>query len=134
MIHRGLLSSMERMVAHLLEQTEGVLPPWLSPVQVHVLPVAAAHEPAALALAHDLRDVGIRAQMHAADSSLGARVRAAQERRVPYVAVLGDREVADGTVALRLRAGRQVAGVSWGRLVEEVAAVVAERRVGLGFD
>jgi threonyl-tRNA synthetase len=126
MIHRGLLSSMERMVAHLLEESGGALPAWLSPVQVLVLPVAAAHEPAASELVGHLRDARLRAEPGRADESLGARVRRAQERKVPYAVVLGDREVADCGAALRLRDGRQES-MSWDALVEVVGRQVAGR-------
>jgi threonyl-tRNA synthetase len=130
MIHRGLLSSMERMVAHLLEHSGGALPAWLSPVQVLVLPVAAPHESAASELVGRLRDTRLRAELDPADESLGARVRRAQERKVPYAVVLGDREVADSGAALRLRDGRQES-LSWDALVEGVGRQVASRSAAL---
>ncbi len=126
MVHRGLLSSMERMVAHLLEHSGGALPAWLSPVQVMVLPVAGVHEPAAAELVERLSRAGLRAEPAPADESLGARVRRAQERKVPYAVVLGDREVADSSAALRLRDGRQLS-LSWDALVHELGMRVANR-------
>jgi len=126
MVHRGLLSSMERMVAHLLEHSGGALPAWLSPLQVMVLPVAGVHEPAAAELVERLGSAGLRAEPAPADESLGARVRRAQERKVPYAVVLGDREVADSSAALRLRDGRQVS-LSWDALVHELGMRVANR-------
>ena len=126
MVHRGLLSSMERMVAHLLEHSGGALPAWLSPVQVMVLPVAGVHEPAAEELVERLSRIGLRAEPAPADESLGARVRRAQERKVPYAVVLGDREVADSSAALRLRDGRQLS-LSWDVLVHELGMRVASR-------
>ena len=126
MVHRGLLSSMERMVAHLLEHSGGALPAWLSPLQVMVLPVAGVHEPAAAELVERLSRAGLRAEPAPADESLGARVRRAQERKVPYAVVLGDREVADSSAALRLRDGRQLS-LSWDALVHELGMRVANR-------
>jgi threonyl-tRNA synthetase len=126
MIHRGLLSSMERMVSHLLESSGGALPVWLSPLQVVVLPVASAHETAADELLDRLREAGVRADVSLADETLGARVRRAQERKVPYAVVLGDREVADGGAAVRVRGGRQLS-MPWQAFVASVSSRAAER-------
>ena len=91
-----------------------------------VLPVAGVHEPAAAELVERLSHAGLRAEQDAADESLGARVRRAQERKVPYAVVLGDREVADSSAALRLRDGRQLS-LSWDALVHELGMRVANR-------
>jgi threonyl-tRNA synthetase len=107
MIHRGLLSAMERLVAQLIELYRGVFPPWLAPVQVSVLPISAAQQAAAEAVLDQLRVAGLRGEIAAADSSLGRRIRLARDRRIPYLAVIGEREVADDSVALRFRDGRQ---------------------------
>jgi threonyl-tRNA synthetase len=134
MIHRGGLSAMERLVAHLIERYGGAFPPWLAPVQVVVLPVAEPHAAAAFSVAGRLRAAGLRAECDPADATLGARIRQARERRIPYVAVIGDREGAGGLVALRLRDGRRLDGVGVDRLVSEVSRQVAERSPGLGFE
>ena len=133
MIHRGGLSAMERLVAHLIEQYGGAFPPWLAPVQVVVLPVAEPHAAAARGVADRLRAAGRRAECDPAGATLGARIRQARERRIPYVAVIGDREDAGRLVALRLRDGRRLNGVGVDRLVSEVSRQVAERSPGLGF-
>ena len=99
LVHRGLLSSMERLTALLLEADDGWLATWLSPVQLQVLPVSGErHGAAARALADRLSADGLRVEV-AADGPLSRRVRAARERRVPHVAVLGDAELADGSVS-----------------------------------
>jgi threonyl-tRNA synthetase len=107
MIHRGVLSAMERMVAHLLERYGAALPMWLAPRQVVVLPVAGRHVAAADGLVARLRADGVRAETVAAEASLGRRVRQAWVDGVPCVAVIGDRELADDTVGVRLRDGRR---------------------------
>ena len=76
---------------------------------------------------------GLRAECDPADATLGARVRRARDRRIPYLAVLGDRESSGDQVALRLRDGRRLDGVSVGRLAAEVSRQVAGRHAGLGF-
>jgi len=141
MIHRGVLSAMERLVAHLIELYDGALPPWLSPVQVLVLPVADQNAEPARRVAGHLSAAGLRADCDLADATLGARIRRARGRRIPYVAVIGDREAAgirdaadDGRVALRLRDGRRLDGVPVARLISEVSRQVTDRAVGLGFD
>lgn len=131
MIHRGVLSAMERIVAFLIEQYEGAFPPWLAPVQVLVLPVGNDHAERALSVADQLRASGLRAGCDPADATLGARIRRAV--RVPYVAVIGDREVAGGLVALRLRDGRQMSGVGLPQLISEISQQVSARSRKLGF-
>ncbi|MER7956699.1 threonine--tRNA ligase [Streptomyces sp. NPDC096030] len=107
MIHRSVVGSVERAVAHLLEQHGGALPGWLAPVQLVVLPVAESERSVAEALAARCVERGLRAEVAGPDrGSLGARVREA--RLVPYQAVVGVKEAADGLVALRLRDGRRL--------------------------
>jgi threonyl-tRNA synthetase len=102
MIHRSLLGSMERLIAHLLEIHDGWLPDWCAPVQVVVLPVHDSQLGAAREFVDKALARGLRAECRA-DGSLGLRVRQAAERRVPHVAVIGEREAAAGAVALRGR-------------------------------
>lgn len=111
MVHRSVLSSMERMVAYLLEAHRGALPLWLAPVQAVVLPVSAEQAAAARRVHEAFVASGLRAEVDDRDESLGARVRAAQQRKIPYVAVVGRREAADGTVALRTRDGDRLAPI-----------------------
>ena len=124
---------MERLVAHLIEQYDGAFPPWLAPVQVLVLPVGRAARRQAREVADRARAAGLRAECDPADATLGARIRRARERRIPYMAVIGDRESASGAVALRLRDGRRLDGVAVERLVGEVSRQVADRSADLGF-
>jgi threonyl-tRNA synthetase len=133
MIHRGVLSAMERLVAHLIERYDGAFPPWLAPVQLVVLPVAEPNAEQARRVADRAAEAGLRADCVPADTSLGARIRRAHDRRVPYIAVLGDREAAGDAVALRLRDGRRLDGVSVDRLVSHLTGLVTERSADLGF-
>jgi len=133
MIHRGVLSGMERLVAHLIERCDGAFPPWLAPVQVVVLPVAEPNAGQARDVAGRIRAAGLRAECDPADATLGARIRRARDRRIPYIAVVGDRENASGLVALRLRDGRRLDGVGVERLIGEVSGQVAGRSADLGF-
>jgi threonyl-tRNA synthetase len=133
MIHRGVLSAMERIVAYLIERYDGAFPPWLSPVQVLVLPVGDDHADRARTVADQLRAAGLRAGCDPADATLGARIRRARERKIPYVAVIGDREISSGVVALRLRDGRQVGSIGLPQLISEISQQVSDRSLKLGF-
>jgi threonyl-tRNA synthetase len=138
MIHRGVLSAMERLVAHLTELYDGAFPPWLSPVQVLVLPVGDSHAAHARQVADQVRAAGLRAECDPADATLGARIRRARDRRIPYIAVVGDRETASvpdagGRVALRLRDGRRLDAIPVAELISEVSRQVTDRSAGLGF-
>lgn len=133
MIHRGVLSAMERLVAHLIERCAGAFPPWLAPVQLLVLPVAEPDAERARGIVERARDAGLRAGCDPADATLGARIRRAHDRRIPYVAVIGDREAAADAAALRLRDGRRLEAVPVHRLISEVSRQVAGRSADLGF-
>jgi threonyl-tRNA synthetase len=133
-IHRGLVSTMERLVAHLIEQYAGRFPVWLAPVQLAVTPVDADHDAAAQALVDDATGAGLRARVVDARHSLGARVRVAHEQGVPFVGIVGDREVADGSVSLRRRDGRKLPAMPVAGALRMVARLAADRALGLDAD
>ncbi|MGZ4479151.1 MAG: threonine--tRNA ligase [Nocardioidaceae bacterium] len=123
MVHRSIIGSVERVVAHLIEQHGGAFPAWLAPVQLLVLPISEAEVPAAAALARRCVELGLRAEVAWPDrGSLGARIREA--RLVPYQAVVGAREAAEGTVALRLRDGRRLDPLSVPDALGRIRALV----------
>ncbi|MEU8608849.1 threonine--tRNA ligase [Actinoplanes sp. NPDC048791] len=126
MVHRSLVGSMERLFAALLELHAGVFPVWYSPVQISVLPIGAEQDKAADDFAREAIEAGLRAQVDR-DGTVGARIRDAARRKIPYVAVIGPREQADGLVALRLRDGRQVPAMARGEAVGLVRAVAKAR-------
>jgi len=100
-IHRAFLGSYERFLGVLLEHTDGHLPPFLAPVQARLVPVAERHVAAAGELAARLRERRLRVEVGDGTERVAAQVRDAALRRVPFVAVMGDREAAESTVALR---------------------------------
>ncbi len=132
MVHRSVIGSVERAVAHLVEVHGGAFPAWLAPVQLVILPVAQAQNGAAGKLLHLARRMGLRAEIAGPEQgTLGARVRAA--RLVPYQAVIGEREAEGdgGLVAVRLRDGRRPGVVPGAELVDRIAARVAARGLAL---
>jgi threonyl-tRNA synthetase len=103
MIHRALFGSIERFFAILLEHYAGALPTWLAPTQVTVLPVRDGHHDYAEEVAEKLRAAGLRVELLPADEPLNGRVRKAKLEKVPYVLVVGDEDVAPGTVGVNSR-------------------------------
>lgn len=108
MIHCAIMGSFERFGAVLIEHVGGNFPTWLSPTQVTVLPIAAAHEVYAETVATQLRAAGVRVELSPAEDSLGKRIRAAKLSRVPYVFVVGEKEAAQSSVSIESRDNGQV--------------------------
>ncbi|MFG1737390.1 threonine--tRNA ligase [Micromonospora chalcea] len=130
MVHRSLVGSMERLFAYLIEVHQGAFPAWYAPVQVLLLPLDAAQADAAAGLARRAEAAGLRAEVQHG-GSLGARIRDAARRRIPYTGVLGPREAADGSVSLRLRDGRVLDPMPAAQALGLIGAVVASRSAGL---
>ncbi len=131
MLHRALFGSVERFLAILLEHYAGALPTWLMPEQVRVLPVKGDNHPYAEAVLGRLVDAGLRATVEMADSGVGARVARAKVQKIPYVLVVGDRDVDVGTVGVNRRgAERDERGVDLGAFIDEVTGEVARRSAG----
>jgi threonyl-tRNA synthetase len=104
-IHRAPLSTHERMIGFLLEHFAGNFPVWLSPDQVRVIPITDAHNDYALRLVSQMKEQGIRAEADLSNDRMNAKIRQAQLFKVPYMLVVGEREMSDGTVSLRKRDG-----------------------------
>jgi threonyl-tRNA synthetase len=103
MIHRALLGSMERFMGTLIEHYGGAFPVWLSPVQAVLIPIADRHISYARQVAERLRQAGLRVEVDAGSDRMNAKIRTAQLQKVPYMLIVGDREVEEGAVSLRLR-------------------------------
>jgi threonyl-tRNA synthetase len=132
MVHRSIVGSMERAIAHLIEVHGGSFPPWLAPVQVAVLPVSPAEEELAAGLVARCLDLGLRAVLAASsDGTLGARVRAA--RPVPYQLVIGPREAAADCVAVRLRDGRHLEAAPAADVLERIHRIAAQPGTDLWY-
>jgi threonyl-tRNA synthetase len=102
-IHRAVNGSFERFIAILIEHFAGAFPLWLAPEQVRVLPISDQQEAAAAKVHAALRDAGVRAILDAGSQTLNYRIREGEMRKVPYMAVVGQREAEAGTVAVRTR-------------------------------
>ena len=103
MIHRAIFGTMERFVGGLIEHFAGAFPVWLAPEQVRIVPITEGQNEAADAIAARLRQAGLRIGLDARSDTLGYRVRDAELQKIPYLLVVGEREVASGSVAVRVR-------------------------------
>ncbi len=119
MVHRSIVGSFERLFAHLLEVHEGAFPAWFAPVQVLVLPVSDDEVVAADAFVDRCTAAGLRAEL-AVGGSLGARIREAAVRRIPFQAVIGPREQAAGEVSLRIRGEGEQPGQPYPQAVAQL--------------
>ncbi len=131
LIHRSIVSTMERMVAHLLEVHDGALPLWLAPTQVVIIPIVDDARDHARRVQKRLHDLEIRVEVDDRDETLASRVRDAQQRRIPNVAVIGRREVENDTVSVRLRDSIQLEPQSVDAFGARLDAVIKSRSAGL---
>ncbi|HOF11544.1 MAG TPA: threonine--tRNA ligase [Treponemataceae bacterium] len=106
MLHRAVLGSLERFIGILLENFAGALPAWLQPQQAVVIPVAPTVEGYAQEIQELVRAAGIRSKINLGNDRMNAKIRAAQLEKIPYMLVVGEKEMAEGTVAVRFRDGR----------------------------
>ncbi|MFM7489709.1 MAG: threonine--tRNA ligase [Actinomycetota bacterium] len=125
MLHRALFGSVERFFGVLVEHYAGAFPTWLAPVQVRILPVAEAHHEYAERVAATMATHGIRAEVVTADDQLGKRIRNGKIEKIPYVLVVGDSDVANGTVGVNARGADVERDVSLATFVDRVAADVS---------
>jgi threonyl-tRNA synthetase len=119
MLHRALFGSIERFFGVLLEHYAGAFPTWLAPLQVRVLPVATAHEEYAERVRQRIADAGGRVDVVNADDQLGKRIRSSKLDKIPYILVVGDDDVAAGTVGVNPRGGQGEQNVERGVSVDE---------------
>jgi threonyl-tRNA synthetase len=120
MIHRALLGSFERFIGIMIEHYAGELPLWLAPVQAIVLPVSDRFNDHAAAVVETLREQEIRVELDARSESIGRKIRDAELRKIPYMLVLGEREAADGTIAVREHGGEDRGAIPVGELAAEL--------------
>jgi threonyl-tRNA synthetase len=127
MVHRGAAGSMERLFSYLIERYMGAFPTWLHPVQVVVIPITDAEAPYAKRVAERLRKDKLRVEVDERSERMQRKIRDAQARKVPYMAIAGSREAESGHVNVRDRAGKQT-DETLEQFAARVAEEVAERR------
>jgi threonyl-tRNA synthetase len=108
MIHRALMGSIERFFGILIEHYGGAFPVWLSPVQVEIIPIADRHNDFAHEVAAELKQVGLRAEVDDRSDRMNAKIRDAEKAKVPYMLIVGDREMEEKQVDVRRRSGERL--------------------------
>ena len=127
MIHRALLGSMERFFGVLIEHYGGAFPVWLAPVQAIIIPIADRHLDFAHEIDTQLKAAGIRVEIDQSANRMQAKIRDAQNQKIPYMLVVGDREAAEGAVNVRLRTGEQKGTLSIPEFKTYVQDIVARK-------
>jgi len=110
-IHRSSLGAFERTMAFLIEKYAGALPLWLSPVQISIIPIGERHVKAAQKVMEEMKTAGIRVELNEKNEPMGAKIREATLQKIPYMAIIGDREIADNSVSVRTRSGEDLKAI-----------------------
>jgi len=127
MIHRALLGSWERFFGLLIEHYAGAFPVWLSPVQVKIIPVADRHLEHAGKIMAGLKSHGLRVEVDDRSERMNLKIRQAQLEKIPYMLIVGDKEVADNSVSIRRRSGEQLPTQPLANFIETLTAEIANK-------
>ncbi|HEY7509893.1 MAG TPA: His/Gly/Thr/Pro-type tRNA ligase C-terminal domain-containing protein, partial [Vicinamibacteria bacterium] len=129
MVHRALLGSLERFFGVLIEHYGGAFPLWLAPVQAVVIPVAERHQDYGRKVAEQLRAAGARVSVDDRSEKMGYKIREAQVQKIPYMLVVGDKEVEAGNVSVRHRQKGDLGAQAVSDLAAKIARLAAERAI-----
>jgi threonyl-tRNA synthetase len=124
MVHRTVLGSMERFMACLIEQYAGAFPVWLSPVQVNIIPIADRHMDYARELYQSLLDADIRAYIDDRSERMNLKIREAQLNKVPYMFIIGDKEISSSSVSVRLRTNEDLGIQGKDEIIQRIKGII----------
>ena len=128
MLHAAIMGSIERYVSILIEHFGGKFPVWLSPVQVKLLPISQDHHQYAQKVEKELLAKGIRVELDDRSETLSAKIRDAQVAQVPYMAVVGDKEIESESVAVRSRDGGKQEVMTTTMFIEKLLAEIEQKK------
>lgn len=128
MLHRAILGSLERFVGILIEEFAGSMPPWLSPLQAVVVNITDNQRAAVEKVAETLNNAGFRVESDLRNEKIGLKIREHSMQRVPYILVIGDREMEEGTVAVRMRGGKELGTLPVDAFVAHLKEDVEQRK------
>ena len=134
MIHRAIYGSLERFLGILIEHFVGAFPTWLAPVQVMIIPIADRHNEYAQKIKVKLEEANLRVDVDTRSHTTSYKVREAQMMKIPYMLILGDREMEHGTVALRLRSGKDLGQIKLDAFIENVKKEIEDRMLTSIFE
>lgn len=127
-IHRGVVSTMERFVAYLIEEYKGAFPTWLAPVQVQIIPVSiSAHLDYSTELQDKLKRAGIRVDVDVRDEKIGYKIREAQTKKIPFALVIGDKEIESNTVNVRRYGEKETTSLAFDDFIEEIQSEITNK-------
>jgi threonyl-tRNA synthetase len=130
MLHRAILGSMERFIGILIEHHAGFFPLWLAPIQVVVLNITDRQAEYAENVAKELRIKGLRVNTDLRNEKIGFKIREHSMQRIPYLLIVGDKEVENGTATLRTQNGNDLGGFTLADIVQRLAEEI-QRRVAI---
>jgi threonyl-tRNA synthetase len=130
MVHRALLGSLERFIGILIEQYAGAFPVWLAPVQAKILTITDRQNAFAQQMLNELKDKGLRVEADLRNEKIGAKIRESAMEKVPYLLVVGDREMAEGKVAVRKRTGEDLGVVTIAEFSAKLEQEASSRHPG----
>jgi threonyl-tRNA synthetase len=128
MIHRAIAGSLERFMAVMIEHYAGAFPTWLAPVQVGILPVSEKFSDYANRVNSVLRESGIRVEMYDQDEGLGKRIALATKQKIPYLLILGEKEIEEKTVTVRQRGNKKQQTIAVDKFVKMIEKEIGEKK------
>lgn len=129
MLHRAILGSLERFIGVYLEHTAGHLPPWLCPVQVQILNVTDRVNSYCEGIQNSLKSEMVRVEFDRRNEKLNFKIREAQLQQIPYMVIVGDKEMENGTVSLRLRSGQMMNDLTKDQMIEMIKTEISTRQL-----
>ncbi|MCX6723743.1 MAG: threonine--tRNA ligase [Candidatus Staskawiczbacteria bacterium] len=127
-IHRAPLSTHERLIGFLIEHYAGAFPLWLSPVQVAVIPISEKHSEYAIKIAKELKEKNIRAEIKNENETLGKKIRAAEMQKIPYLLILGDKEISANAVAVRARGKGDMGQMTLDAFIDKIKEEIIKKQ------
>ena len=128
MLHRAILGSLERFIGILIEQYAGTFPVWLSPVQVMVLDIADRHADYASQIMRELEQQGVRVKIDLRNEKIGFKIREHSMQRIPYLVIIGDKELEDQNITVRTQKGEDLGSLSISEFAERLKQEIADRK------
>ena len=128
MIHYAMMGSIERFLSVYIEHTAGVFPLWLAPVQVHFIPVSEKHLDGAKEMAAEFKASGIRIQIDEADETVGNKIRKSAGQKIPYVVVVGDKELGGEDLMIRVRGQKDQISMPKDKFIDQVKGEISQRK------
>ena len=130
-IHRSSIGCIERVMAFLIEHYKGAFPVWLAPVQIEIIPISNGQLDHAQEIKKMFFSKGLRAEVNSKDGTMGAKIREAQIRKVPYMFIVGEKEVENGTLSVRLRSGEQYNDLKISEVLEKISDIYLTKSLKL---